>query len=368
MDRNQKIIKTSFLGIGVNVLLSILKLVVGTISGSIAITLDAVNNLSDALSSVITIIGTKIAGKEPDKKHPFGYGRVEYISASIIAVLVLYAGVTSLIESVKAIIHPEAPSYTAPLLIIVAAAVLIKFVLGRYFVRVGRSVDSGSLIASGKEANLDALVSLSTLAAALIYLKWNVSLEAWLGAIISILMIRTGVEMLRETVSRLLGERPAIEKAGQLRRVIGSFPDVSGVYDLVIHNYGPDSLIGSVHIEVPDYMRADALDGLMREIVEKVAVECGVRLTGISVYGRNTNHNEAEEIEQTIRGKLLSTPHVIQMHGFYLNEEKKQIQFDVVVDFDTSNRRQIFDDAIAGIRAMYPDYTIQAILDPDTSD
>ena len=183
MDRNQKIIKTSFLGIGVNVLLSILKLVVGTISGSIAITLDAVNNLSDALSSVITIIGTKIAGKEPDKKHPFGYGRVEYISASIIAVLVLYAGVTSLIESVKAIIHPEAPSYTAPLLIIVAAAVVIKYVLGRYFVRVGRSVDSGSLIASGKEANLDALVSLSTLAAALIYLKWNVSLEAWLGAI-----------------------------------------------------------------------------------------------------------------------------------------------------------------------------------------
>ena len=150
--------------------------------------------------------------------------------------------------------------------------------------------------------------------------------------------------------------------------MVGSFPDVSGVYDLVIHNYGPDSLIGSVHIEVPDYMRADALDGLMREIVEKVAVECGVRLTGISVYGRNTNHNEAEEIEQTIRGKLLSTPHVIQMHGFYLNEEKKQLQFDVVVDFDTPDRRRIFDDAIAGIRAMYPDYTIQAILDPDTSD
>ena len=368
MNRSQKIIRTSFIGIGVNVLLSILKLVVGTISGSIAITLDAVNNLSDALSSVITIIGTKIAGKEPDKKHPFGYGRVEYISASIIAVLVLYAGVTALIESVKQIIHPEAPSYTIPVLIIVAVAVVIKYLLGRYFVRVGKNVDSGSLVASGREANLDAAVSLSTLAAALIYLRWGLSLEAWLGAIISILMIRTGIEMLRETVSRLLGERPTLEKAGQLRRTIGSFPEVSGVYDLVIHNYGPDSLIGSVHIEVPDYMRADELDGLMREIVERVGAECGVRLTGISVYGRNTNHNEAEEIERIIRGKLLSRAHVIQMHGFYLNREKKQIQFDVVVDFDTQNRRQIFDDAIAEIQSLYPEYTIRAVLDPDTSD
>ena len=368
MNRNQKIIRTSFLGIGVNVLLAVLKGIVGTVSGSIAITLDAVNNLSDALSSVVTIIGTRIAGRAPDRKHPFGYGRVEYLSASIISVVVLYAGVTSLVESVKAIVHPETPSYTAPLLGIVAVAVAVKFLLGRYFVRVGKSVDSDSLTASGQEANLDALVSLSTLAAALIFLKWGLSLEAWLGAIIAILMIRSGLEMLRETISRLLGERPTLELAGKIKQAVLAFPEVSGVYDLVVHNYGPDSLVGSLHIEVPDHMRADALDGLMRDITEKVRLECGVNLTGISVYGRNTNHNEAEIIEQTIRGKLLSTPHVIQMHGFYLNEEKKQIQFDVVVDFDTSNRRQIFDDAIAGLRAMYPDYTIQAILDPDTSD
>ena len=368
MERSRKIIRTSAIGISVNIMLSILKLVVGAISGSIAITLDAVNNLSDALSSVITIIGAKIAGKEPDKKHPFGYGRVEYISASVISVLVLYAGVTSLIEAVKRIIHPEDPSYTLPVLVIVATGVLVKYLLGRYFVRVGKSVDSGALIASGREANLDAVVSLSTLAAALVYLKWNLRLEAWLGAVISVLMIRSGLEMLRETVSRLLGERPTLEKAGQLRRVIGTFPEVSGVYDLVIHNYGPESLIGSAHIEVPDYMRADELDGLMREIVDKVSKECGVRLTGISVYGRNTDHNEAEKIEKTIRGKLLSRPHVIQMHGFYMNEEIKQIQFDVVVDFNTSNRRRIFDEAVAEIQALYPCYTIRAILDPDTSD
>ncbi len=368
MNRNQKIIRTSFLGIGVNVLLAVLKGVVGTISGSIAITLDAVNNLSDALSSVITIIGTRIAGKEPDRKHPFGYGRVEYLSASIISVVVLYAGVTALVESVKAILHPEVPDYTAPLLILVAVAVAVKFLLGRYFVRVGKSVDSGSLVASGQEANLDALVSLSTLAAALIFLKWGVSLEAWLGAVIAVLMIRSGLEMLRETISRLLGERPTLEKAGEIKRAILEFPAVSGVYDLVIHNYGPDSLIGSVHIEVPDEMRADALDGLMRDITEKVRVECGVNLTGISVYGRNTRQDEAGEIENTVRARLLAREHVLQLHGFYLNEEKKELQFDLVVGFDAPDRRRVFEEAVAEIRALYPQYTVRAVLDIDTSD
>ena len=368
MKRNQKIIRTSIIGIAVNVLLAVLKGIVGTISGSIAITLDAVNNLSDALSSVVTIIGTKIAGREPDRKHPFGYGRVEYLSASIIAVVVLYAGVTSLVESVKAILHPEAPDYTTPLLILVAAAVVVKFLLGRYFVRVGRGVDSDSLVASGQEANLDALVSLSTLAAALIYLKWGLSLEAWLGAVIAILMIRSGLEMLRETISRLLGERPTLEMAGKIKRTIAEFPEVSGVYDLVVHNYGPDSLVGSVHIEVPDHMRADALDGLMREITEKVRRECGVNLTGISVYGRNTSHDEAEAIENAVRGRLLTREHIQQMHGFYLNEEKKQIQFDAVVGFSAPDRRKVFEEAVAEIQALYPQYTVRAVLDVDTAD
>ena len=368
MNRNQKIIRTSFLGIGVNVLLAVLKGIVGTVSGSIAITLDAVNNLSDALSSVVTIIGTRIAGRAPDRKHPFGYGRVEYLSASIISVVVLYAGVTSLVESVKAIVHPETPSYTAPLLGIVAVAVAVKFLLGRYFVRVGKSVDSDSLTASGQEANLDALVSLSTLAAALIFLKWGLSLEAWLGAIIAILMIRSGLEMLRETISRLLGERPTVELAGKIKQAVLAFPEVSGVYDLVVHNYGPDSLVGSLHIEVPDHMRADALDGLMRDITEKVRLECGVNLTGISVYGRNTQHDAAEAIENTVRSRLLAREHVLQMHGFYLNETKKELQFDVVVGFGAPDCRKVFEEAVAEIQSLYPQYTVRAVLDVDTSD
>ena len=142
MNRDQKIVRTSIIGILANVFLAAFKAFVGVITGSIAVTLDAVNNLSDALSSVITILGTKLAGKRPDKKHPYGYGRIEYMTAAIISFIVLYAGVTSLVESVKKILHPEKPEYTTVALVIIAVAVVVKIVLGRYVKRVGESVKS----------------------------------------------------------------------------------------------------------------------------------------------------------------------------------------------------------------------------------
>ena len=150
VNRGKVIIRTSIIGILTNVFLAAFKAVIGIVSNSIAVTLDAVNNLSDALSSIITIVGTKLAGKLPDKKHPLGYGRIEYLSAMIISVLVLYAGFTAFTESVKKIIHPETPEYTAVSLIIVAVAVVVKILLGRYVKHVGEKVNSDSLVNSGE--------------------------------------------------------------------------------------------------------------------------------------------------------------------------------------------------------------------------
>ena len=186
MTREKTIIRTSIIGIIANVFLAGFKAVIGLMTNSIAIVLDAVNNISDAGSSVITIIGTKLAGKAPDKKHPFGYGRIEYLSAMIISVIVLYAGVTSFVESVKQIIHPETPEYNTVSLVIVAVAVVVKIVLGRYVKSVGEKVNSSSLIDSGEDATLDSIISASTLVAAIIFMITGVSLEAWLGAVISI--------------------------------------------------------------------------------------------------------------------------------------------------------------------------------------
>jgi cation diffusion facilitator family transporter len=176
--REATIVRTSVLGIAANVLLAAFKAAVGIATRSVAVTMDAVNNLSDAMSSVITIVGTKLATKRPDKRHPLGYGRVEYLSSTVISVLVLYAGVTSLVESVKGIAFPQTPDYTPVSLVIIAAAVVVKLLLGRHVKATGERVDSDSLVASGADALFDAVLSLSTLAAALVFIGTGVAIEA----------------------------------------------------------------------------------------------------------------------------------------------------------------------------------------------
>ena len=231
-SRNRIIIRTSVIGILANVFLAAFKAVVGLTSNSIAIVMDAVNNISDAASSVITIVGAKLAGKEPDRKHPYGYGRIEYLSAMVISLLVLYAGLTAFVESVRKIIQPDTPDYSAAALVIVAVAVVVKIVLGRYVKRTGEKVRSDSLINSGEDARLDSVISASTLVAAAVYLLFRVSLEAWLGAVIALVIIRSGIGMLRDALSRILGQRADAQLAGDIKSTIGQFPEIGGVYDL----------------------------------------------------------------------------------------------------------------------------------------
>ncbi len=368
MNRNTEIIKTSFVGIAVNVLLAGFKFVIGLISNSIAITLDAVNNLSDALSSVITITGAKLASKKPDKQHPFGHGRVEYLSAAIIAVIVLYAGVTSIIESVKKIITPETPDYSVVTLVIVGVAVIVKFFLGGFFIGRGKKIDSDSLIMSGKDARLDSLVSMATLVAALIFVFFGFGIEAYLGIVIALLMVRSGIEMLRETLSHILGERPDAKKAMEVKAVVNSFPEVGGAYDLVLHNYGPDMLTGSVHIEVPEDLKMTDLDRLEREIAEAVLAKCNVFLTGISVYSKNTSDAEKLAMLNAIRRVVMDHDNIVQMHGFYVNTEKKELRFDIVVGFSAPDREALYDHVVKDVQELYPDYDLRVGFDADLSD
>ena len=353
-NRSRVIIRTSVIGILANVFLAAFKAVVGLTANSIAIVMDAVNNVSDAASSVITIIGTKLAGKEPDRKHPFGYGRIEYLSAMIISLLVLYAGVTAFVESVKKIIHPDTPDYSTVSLIIVGAAVLVKIVLGRYVKGVGEKVNSDSLINSGADATMDAVISASTLVAAAIYLLFGVSLEAWLGALIAAVIIKSGIEMLRDTLSKILGER--------------ADPEISGAYDLVLHNYGPDAYNGSVHIEVPDTLSADDLDKLIRKVTLEVHRKHNVILTAIGVYSINTKDPEAAAAREKVLRIVTEDPHVLQMHGFYLDREEKTLRFDIVVSFDAKDRRLVHREICEKVQKEFPDYTLQVAMDTDFSE
>ena len=364
-SREKTIIKTSIIGIIANVFLAGFKAVIGLMTNSIAIVLDAVNNISDAGSSLITIVGTKLAGKEPDKKHPFGYGRIEYLSAMIISVIVLYAGITSFVESVKQIIHPETPEYNAVSLIIVAVAVVVKILLGRYVKGVGEKVNSDSLINSGEDATLDSIISASTLVAAGIFLLFHISLEAWLGAIISIVIIKSGIEMLRDTISQILGERNDTELAKNIQQTVTSFPDVQGAYDLVLNNYGPDTWNGSIHIEVPDTYSADQLDQLIREITMKVLREHHVILTAIGVYSVNTKDPEVIAAQRTVREIVLAHEHVRQIHGFYLLKDQKTMRFDIVISFDAKDRRAVFAEVVSDVQKAFPGYELQVAMDTD---
>lgn len=304
--RERIIVKTSFIGIATNLLLATFKAGVGVASNSIAIVLDAVNNLSDALSSVITIIGAKLAGKKPDKKHPLGHGRVEYISSMLVASIVLYAGFSALIESVKKIIHPQEAHYSGLTLAILAVAIVVKLVLGHYVKKQGERVKSGALVASGSDALFDAVLSGSVLGCALIYLQWHVSLEAYMGVIISLVIMKAGVEMLQETIHDILGRRADAQLVSKVKQIILREPEIHGVYDLLVNNYGPNKNYASLHIELDDTLSVAQVDTLTRKIENSVFQETGIILTGVGVYAYNTSNQAAARMRNAIQEMVLA--------------------------------------------------------------
>ena len=366
--REKIIVRTSIIGIMANVVLAAFKAVLGLLSGSIAIVLDAVNNLSDALSSVITIIGAKLAGKQPDKKHPLGYGRIEYMTQVIVAAIVLYAGITSLVESIKKIISPEAADYAPVTLIILAAGIAVKLLLGAYVKKKGREVNSGSLIASGQDATSDAILSASVLASAVIYLVFNISLEAYVGVAISVFIIKAGLEMIKEAIDEMLGMRADSGLTGAIKATVSSDPDVIGAYDLTINNYGPDKNIASVHVEVRDTMTAKEIDRMTRRLQQQVYLEHHVILTAVGIYSKNMSGGPAEQIQTGVTEIVMSHEGILQMHGFYLDEETKVIRFDIIIDFAVPDKKALCGQICSRIKEEWPGYDVQIVLDTDVSD
>lgn len=365
-NRESVIIKTSVIGILTNVFLAGFKTAVGLISNSIAVILDAVNNLSDALSSVITIIGTKLAGKAPDKKHPMGYGRIEYLSSAIVSGIVLYAGITSLVESVKKIITPDKADYSVTSLVIIGTAVAVKIILGTYVKRKGKQVNSGALVASGSDAMFDAVLSASVLLSAVFFLLTGISLEAYVGVIISAVIIKSGIEMMNETLNDILGRRADPETVKHIKELLAEEPDVRGAYDLVLYNYGPDKNYASVHLELPDTMTVEQVDRLTRRAEQKVYRETGVILTGVGVYSYNTSNDEAAKIRNAVQEVVLSHDWALQMHGFYADTNKKSLRFDAVLSFDIEPK-EAMKILTEDVKQLYPDYQIMIVPDADIS-
>ena len=337
------------------------------LSHSIAVVLDAVNNLSDALSSLITIIGTKLSAKLPDKKHPLGYGRIEYLTALVVAAIVLYAGATSLVESVKKIIHPETADYSIVSLVIIAVAVVVKLLLGRYVKAQGKKANSAALEASGADASFDAVLSASVLLSAIIFLLFGVSLEAWVGVVISCFIIKSGIEMITETLDDILGKRADAELTGKIRSSVLEEDEVRGVYDIIVNNYGPNKNTCSLHIELPDVMTVDQVDVLTRRIQARVYKATGVIVTGVGVYAYNTKDDEAAAIRNRVMNLVLSHDWALQLHGFHADTAAKTLRFDVVMSFDITPEEGLAT-LYSEVQSAFPDYTIHIVPDVDAAD
>lgn len=364
MERNKIIVKTSILGIIVNILLVIFKGIVGIITNSIAITLDAVNNLTDAISSIITIIGTKLSLKEPDKKHPYGYGRVEYFTSVVIALIVLFAGITAFKESLNKIINPQDVNYTYISLFIIFVFVFVKFIFGRYVKNIGKKVNSSSLVASGSDAYMDSILSFTTFIGGIINFIFKINIEGYLGIVISIFIIKSSIEILRETIDSLLGVRTDSTLSHEIKKEVMKFKEVKGVYDLNIHNYGVSKIIASLHIEVDDNKTAREIHILTRKITYLIYDKFGIILT-IGIYASNED-GKYGEIKKDIVKTIKKYKTILQLHGFYVDQDT--IFFDLIFDFEENKKEKIRDEIINILKKKYPNYNYNVIIDYDITD
>ena len=365
--RERAITRTSIIGIVTNVFLAAFKAGAGLIAGSISVVLDAVNNLTDAFSSVITILGIKLAKKKPDEKHPYGYGRIEYFSTILIAVIVLSAGVASLVESVKKIFSPTLPEYSLVTVIIIVTSVITKLLLGRFVKGQGEKYASDALVASGSDASFDAIISASTLVGAGITYFLHFSVDGILGAIISAFIVKAGVEMMLEAVSHVIGKRPDSAITGEIKKTVNAIPGVLGTYDLILHNYGPDSAIGSLHVEVNGNMTATQLHALTQKIQRAVLEQFHIFMT-VGIYAVEQENAEVISMRSKIGEICKGHEGVVNSHGVFIGLEEKRISFDVTMDFSVADKLGMAQAIQKEVESTFPGFAVTVNCDTNYSD
>ncbi len=368
--RERTIVRTSIIGIIGNVLLVGFKATIGFIAGSISIIMDALNNLTDILSSLITIIGTKLSNKKPDKKHPFGHGRIEYITSTLIAALVLFAGGLAIYESIKSIIEyfneKTLPNFSVVSLIIIGVAILVKLGIGIFYKIQGKKVDSSSLKASGTDALWDAALSTATLVGAIFAYTLHWYVEGYLGILIGLFIIKSGIGILRESFSLIIGERYDKDEIIKIRQDICAIEGVNGAFDLIINSYGPNKNIGSVHIGVASTLTAREIQTIERNITAMMYQKYNTIMT-VGIYADSTESEISKKIHQTLISIIKNYKNILQLHGFFVDEAKNFCNFDLVISFDEENPEKVINEVKAQMDQAFPNYSFVVTLDSDYS-
>lgn len=361
--REKTIIKTALIGIVVNVILATIKIFIALISGSVAIITDAINNLSDAFSSIITIFGSKLSSKLPDENHPYGYGRIEYIGGLIVSVIVLMLGFNFLKTSIEIIIEPVETTFNTTLLIILFVAIFVKFGIGFYYKKIGKQTNSISLKAVGAEALGDAIISCVILISAGLSYFYQIYVDGYAGVIASLFIIVNGILLVKETFDEIVGRRVDSRISDEIYRAVRQCEIVQGAYDLILHNYGALRYSGSVNVEIDEHLGLSKVSATLNELQINIYNKYGIYLV-FGVYSINLGQANAKEC---IKNRLSEFKSIIDIHAFFINLKQKSIRFDVVVDFQERNLKELRANIEKIVAELYPEYKAFIVIDREFS-
>ena len=364
-ERRKKIIGVSIIGIVANLLLGVLKAVLGLLSGSIALISDALNNITDSSSSLITIVGTKLAAKAPDKQHPFGHGRTEYLTSLLIGGIVFLTGFQSLISSVKAVFNKEDINTDITTVIIIIATIAAKILLGTFTENSGKKLNSTALIASGADAKNDAVVSVVTLISSILYMFAKISVDGIAGVIISVFILKTAYEVLSDTIKKLLGERVDGEIVRGIKDIVRNTEGVINCFDLILNDYGPDFYTGSINVEIEDERSIGEMYPILHEAQTKIYNKYNVFLV-FGFYSVDVDDERYIKIKSLLKNYKENERHIINYHGIVIDEKYKTIYCYITKDFDITGET-IIENVNRILKEEFPEYNIHVNIDTEFS-
>nr|WP_308505793.1 cation diffusion facilitator family transporter [uncultured Agathobaculum sp.] len=336
--REQYGVLSGAVGIACNVFLFILKVVIGLVTGSISIAADAFNNLSDGLSCLISIVGFKVSGKAPDAKHPFGYGRTEYIAGLVVAFIIVLVGFEFFKTSIDRILHPAPVAFSVVLAVILAVSMLVKLWMGAFNVQIGRRIDSPVLMAAGQDSRNDVITTGVVILGMVAGQFTTLPVDGYVGVLVALFIIWAGFGIARDTVAPLLGEAADPEIAESIEKLVLESDYIVGVHDLIIHNYGAGRSLASVHAEVPSDSDFVAVHEVIDEAEKRVWQQTGVYLV-IHMDPIDVNNEHVAALREQVDAALREIDESLSMHDFRVVDGERQINliFDVVVPFSYDN-------------------------------
>ena len=363
-ERQERIVRASVIGILANLCIAAAKILVGLAASSLAILSEGMNNAADAGSSFLTLVGTKLAARHPDAKHPFGYGRIEYLTSLIVSTLILYTGVSLLVSSVQSILHPAEMEVSVMAVALVAGSAVIKYLLGTYVIREGKQAESQALIAVGNEGRNDSFFSIVTIAVSVLYMLTRISLDAWAGVFFAVVILKSGFGTLAETASDLIGRPGKKELAQKLYQEIRSTEGILSAADMMLHDYGPDSYSGSVNIEIDHKENIGDIYEYLHALQLRIMHEYHVTMV-FGIYAVNNDGAASKEMRLCIGRFIKDHEHVKSFHALYKSAETGKIYCDLIVDYELSDwdclRREFLD----YMKQFYPDNEVVLTIETD---